>query len=350
MHENIRVFRHPDHARIGVFFWAHHEKIVAVDQKYAFVGGLDLCYGRWDDYQHRMTDLGGLASSSTASSSSSSSSAKRECPKGRSATQQWSLPDVAARQEPQQPQQSNVAAAAMVANQQPHVQMRLDEPDAAQRPQLEAGDRLIISPTSTATAATATTTTTAATGSEVAPSTPLPENTKRNTPEMERKHMFSHLKENIKERGKELIARITTTDTGSSISSPDDPSADAKSLPPVPALHDFVDPVPFRTATLNGEQAKYWMGKDYVNFIIKDLVNLDAPFADSVNRQVTPRLPWHDVGAMVAGASARDVARHFIQRWNAIKLEKARDNVVSARWGWGEWSVVVLNWGFMNAC
>lgn len=28
----------------------------------------------------------------------------------------------------------------------------------------------------------------------------------------------------------------------------------------------------------------------------------------------------------MVGASARDVARHFIQRWNATKLEKARDN------------------------
>lgn len=32
MHENIKVLRHPDHVRIGVFFWAHHEKLVIVDQ------------------------------------------------------------------------------------------------------------------------------------------------------------------------------------------------------------------------------------------------------------------------------------------------------------------------------
>ncbi|KAL4718254.1 hypothetical protein ACJJTC_002346, partial [Scirpophaga incertulas] len=37
-------------------------------------------------------------------------------------------------------------------------------------------------------------------------------------------------------------------------------------------------------------------------------------------------MPWHDVGIVVQGAAARDVARHFIQRWNAIKLEKARLN------------------------
>ena len=47
---NIKVMRHPDHAPIlqaSTIFWAHHEKIVVVDQSLAFVGGLDLCYGRW---------------------------------------------------------------------------------------------------------------------------------------------------------------------------------------------------------------------------------------------------------------------------------------------------------------
>ena len=33
-----------------------------------------------------------------------------------------------------------------------------------------------------------------------------------------------------------------------------------------------------------------------------------------------PRMPWHDVGMRMSGASARDVARHFILRWNAIKV------------------------------
>ena len=36
--------------------WAHHEKIVVIDQVVAFVGGIDLCYGRWDDHTHKLTD------------------------------------------------------------------------------------------------------------------------------------------------------------------------------------------------------------------------------------------------------------------------------------------------------
>lgn len=50
--------RHPDHVSSVVFLWAHHEKMVAIDQTVAFVGGLDLAFGRWDDSQYRLTDLG----------------------------------------------------------------------------------------------------------------------------------------------------------------------------------------------------------------------------------------------------------------------------------------------------
>ena len=30
-----------------VLYWAHHEKLCLVDGRTAFMGGLDLCYGRW---------------------------------------------------------------------------------------------------------------------------------------------------------------------------------------------------------------------------------------------------------------------------------------------------------------
>ena len=45
---------------------------------------------------------------------------------------------------------------------------------------------------------------------------------------------------------------------------------------------------------------------------------------DLVDRTVTPRMPWHDIGAAVFGKPARDVARHFIQRWNFTKVWRLR--------------------------
>ncbi|KAH8724087.1 hypothetical protein GQ44DRAFT_709134 [Phaeosphaeriaceae sp. PMI808] len=95
MHPNIGVFRHPDHlpdaavlqssffnsiknmslspanlvqlpgdglkaiygAHDGtVLYWAHHEKLCLIDGQTAFMGGLDLCYGRWDTNQHSIAD------------------------------------------------------------------------------------------------------------------------------------------------------------------------------------------------------------------------------------------------------------------------------------------------------
>jgi len=44
-HPNIEILAHPN---IPVFFWSHHEKLIIVDQSIAFMGGLDLCYGRYE--------------------------------------------------------------------------------------------------------------------------------------------------------------------------------------------------------------------------------------------------------------------------------------------------------------
>lgn len=54
--------RHPDHnvlenAADMTFYWAHHEKFIVIDYNTAFIGGLDLCFGRWDNIQHPLADV-----------------------------------------------------------------------------------------------------------------------------------------------------------------------------------------------------------------------------------------------------------------------------------------------------
>ncbi|KAL6698269.1 putative phospholipase D [Trichoderma pleuroticola] len=93
LHPNIGVFRHPDHAPAGydiaseignsfknltnfnlatmskdtlkaiygaaddvVLYWAHHEKLLVVDRNLVFMGGLDMCFGRWDTNSHPIAD------------------------------------------------------------------------------------------------------------------------------------------------------------------------------------------------------------------------------------------------------------------------------------------------------
>ena len=49
LHPNIRVERHPFNK---LLLWSHHEKLVIIDQFIAYVGGLDLCWGRYDTNEH----------------------------------------------------------------------------------------------------------------------------------------------------------------------------------------------------------------------------------------------------------------------------------------------------------
>lgn len=55
---NIKVILHPKNSAPHFSLWSHHEKCVIIDQSAAFLGGIDLCFGRWDDDKHRLSDLG----------------------------------------------------------------------------------------------------------------------------------------------------------------------------------------------------------------------------------------------------------------------------------------------------
>lgn len=42
---------------------------------------------------------------------------------------------------------------------------------------------------------------------------------------------------------------------------------------------------------------------------------------DELQRERYPRMPWHDVHCALWGPPCRDVARHFVQRWNHAKVD-----------------------------
>uniref|UniRef100_A0A8C2CUD3 Phospholipase n=1 Tax=Cyprinus carpio TaxID=7962 RepID=A0A8C2CUD3_CYPCA len=181
LHSNIRVIRHPDHMPSTALLWAHHEKLVVIDQSLAFLGGIDLAYGRWDDSQHRLTDVGSVRRSPQHSP--------------------WPLTSI------------------------------------------------------------------------------IWTETLRHFS----KHLF-HVPQSF------VWNKMMTSSLRSYIGSTE----------------------------LCGE-TRFWHGKDYCNFILKDWVKLNKPFDDFIDRYKTPRMPWHDIGVLVHGKAARDIARHFIQRWNFTK-------------------------------
>jgi len=67
-----------------------------------------------------------------------------------------------------------------------------------------------------------------------------------------------------------------------------------------------------------GPNGPVWRGKDYSNERVAEYSNLDKPFEDVFDRGKVPRMPWHDVGMQIVGQPARDLCRHFVQRWNLL--------------------------------
>lgn len=65
-----------------------------------------------------------------------------------------------------------------------------------------------------------------------------------------------------------------------------------------------------------------WPGKDYSNPRVSDFFELDRPYESMYDRNNVPRMPWHDVHMMVVGQPARDLVRHFVQRWNYVLRQK----------------------------
>lgn len=70
------------------------------------------------------------------------------------------------------------------------------------------------------------------------------------------------------------------------------------------------------------ERTQLFPGKDYSNARVKDFFELNRPFDDMYDRNNVPRMPWHDIHQMVVGQPARDLVRHFVQRWNYVLRQK----------------------------
>uniref|UniRef100_A0A8C6WZ42 Phospholipase n=1 Tax=Neogobius melanostomus TaxID=47308 RepID=A0A8C6WZ42_9GOBI len=225
LHPNIKVMRHPDHVSSSVYLWAHHEKIVVIDQSVAFVGGIDLAYGRWDDREHRLTDVGSVT---------------RSVANGRGSP----------------------------------------PPPDVELPKLKGIGR-------------------------------------------SRKSRFS-LYRHIHRHAVQHTDSVSSVDSTESCSKAYRLCRNMKQhLGDNPSLCSMLGNSRHNCGELQGN-TRFWHGKDYCNFVHKDWIQLEKPFDDFINRYTTPRMPWHDIASVVHGRAARDVARHFIQRWNFTKIMKPK--------------------------
>ncbi|KAK1246818.1 hypothetical protein MKX08_000620 [Trichoderma sp. CBMAI-0020] len=87
--------------------------------------------------------------------------------------------------------------------------------------------------------------------------------------------------------------------------------------------HPIVDdkPTGFEPSEMpkDSEHVQLFPGKDYSNPRVQDFFNLNEPYEEMYDRGKVPRMPWHDVSMQVVGQPARDLTRHFVQRWNYLR-------------------------------
>lgn len=75
-------------------------------------------------------------------------------------------------------------------------------------------------------------------------------------------------------------------------------------------------------APKDADHCQLWPGKDYSNPRMQDFYALDKPYEEMYDRSKIPRMPWHDISMQIVGQPARDLTRHFVQRWNYILRQR----------------------------
>ena len=72
----------------------------------------------------------------------------------------------------------------------------------------------------------------------------------------------------------------------------------------------------------DADHCQLWPGKDYSNPRVQDFYALDKPYEEMYDRTQVPRMPWHDISMQIVGQPARDLTRHFVQRWNYVLRQR----------------------------
>ncbi|CAF0790729.1 unnamed protein product, partial [Didymodactylos carnosus] len=256
----IKVIRHPDHYLVDGTdnFWSHHEKCVIIDQKLAFVGGVDLCYGRWDDDEMRLVDLGSdnIVELKTAEEleAEDAQKARDESSKGQPSKDTDNLT-------------SDTDA----------------NSKTAEIP-VPAPQTLLLTKT-----------------------------TKDQSKEQKSNNIIDFDDDDDKKEKKQKKKLKTQRKMMKKAHRQEENPVDENEL--------LIEEEETKVAA-SGGAARYFIGKDYSNSYEKDFEKLDKYDEDYISRQKEARMPWHDEALVVSGEVARDAARHFIQRWNIHKHQK----------------------------
>ncbi|GAU94669.1 hypothetical protein RvY_06398-2 [Ramazzottius varieornatus] len=375
-HPNIKVQRHPEHIGANVWLWSHHEKTVIIDQKIGFLGGIDLCFGRWDDHLYRLADVGPLDQENPWSQSD-----EQKAPLEGGYGLVRAHPDsitaaellYGGAKEDAAPEEVELRRGDRWRDARAKEEISDGKWRLGQRfPSIKASDE----PDGRVTLHRSTSTKNAlAKGAKEGPAL----SRLSAVVEAARRKDKSSLKESFSRRSvsapsgsshkivrneQELQAveeeeevaygrdRIRLSkDQVKELHEGDSPKfrrstkllQNALRLAKRSTIKEESDGVLMSTERRVSENeqpqtdadldkmnitksGRLWIGKDYCNEIRQGFVKgaVERPDEDQLDRHAVPRMPWHDAGAVVYEEAARDLARHFIQRWNACKVERNR--------------------------
>ena len=85
--------------------------------------------------------------------------------------------------------------------------------------------------------------------------------------------------------------------------------------------HNLLETKNLNDDPYENENSQFWPGIDFSNGRLKDFVKVQKYEECSINKEINPRMPWHDVGIKVNGDIVKDMSRHFIQYWNFAKYD-----------------------------
>ncbi|CAF4325543.1 unnamed protein product, partial [Rotaria sp. Silwood2] len=300
--KNIKVIRHPDHSVVpgteSSFLYSHHEKTVIIDQRIAFIGGIDLCWGRWDTDEHKLIDLGDENITELHIPNEIDDQVEEETPREEAAvatTEKMAENSLA----------KNVASSTTISKSL----FNLQKSDQEEKNSLlksnqnqNLNDETINNNNITK------------------PSEVTNFRTVLNKTEMQllaEEENAEQRPRELKKKWRQIIKKIRKDENIDSSDEDED------------ILQEPIDEKPrtiIGVTPVLDKKCRYFMGKDYANPYDKDFGCLEKFDEDSIDRKTSPRMPWHDEALVVTGEAARDCARHFIQRWNIHKADKFRFN------------------------
>ena len=79
----------------------------------------------------------------------------------------------------------------------------------------------------------------------------------------------------------------------------------------------------------NPDKKYYFPFIDYSNARICDFSNVQNYLVESVPRENSVRMPWHDVHTRLIGPVVGDIARHFVERWNHARFDVRTENTIN---------------------